>query len=117
MAGARTTLTTVLSVNNTKFKQGLTGSQRALKGFQKQVASVGGAIVAAFSVRAIVNFTKASFRALDVQRKAEQSLLVALNGRVLAQQELIKQAKSLQKLTLYGDEETIRAQALLGTMV
>ena len=51
-------MTTVLSVNNTKFKQGLSGSQKALKGFQKQVTNIGGAVAAAFSVRAIVNFTK-----------------------------------------------------------
>jgi len=112
-----TTMTAVLSMNNSKFKKGVKGSQKALKGFQKQVMNIGGTIAAAFSVRAITNFTKASMRALDTQLKAEQSLLVSLNGRVAAQQMLIKQAQKLQKTTLYGDEETIKAQALIGTMV
>jgi hypothetical protein len=110
-------LTAVLSMNNSKFKKGVSGSQKTLKGFQKQVMNLGGTIAAAFSVRAITNFTKESFRALDVQMKAERSLLTALNGRVLAQQKLIEQARNLQKVTLYGDEETIRAQALIATMV
>jgi hypothetical protein len=104
-------------MNNTKFKKGISGSQKATKGFSKSMANLGGTIAAAFSVRAITNFTKASFQALDTQLKAERSLLVALNGRVLAQQMLIKQAKQLQGVTLYGDEETIRAAALIGTMV
>lgn len=45
-------------MNNSKFKKGLTGSQKALKGFQKQVMNIGGTIAAAFSVNAIANFTK-----------------------------------------------------------
>ena len=110
-------LTAVLQMNNTKFKKGISGSQKAMGGFSKSMANLGGTIAAAFSVRAITNFTRASFRALDTQLKAERSLLVALNGRVLAQQMLIDQAKDLQKRTLYGDEETIRAAALVGTMV
>lgn len=110
-------LTAVLQMNNTKFKKGVKGSETALKRFQKQVGKVGGALAAAFGTRAILKFTKASIAALDVQLKAEASLLVALDGRVLVQQRLIKQAGKLQKMTLFGDEETIRAQALIAAFV
>jgi len=112
-----TKLTAVLQMNNTKFKKGVSGSQSAMKGLSKSMMNLGGTLAAAFSVRAITNFTRASFKALDTQLKAEQSLLVALNGRITAQQTLIKLSQDLQKTTLYGDEETIRAAALVGTMV
>ena len=51
-----TQLTAVLQMNNSKFKKGLTGSQKALKAFQKQVKAVGGMIAGAFAVTALVNF-------------------------------------------------------------
>lgn len=70
-----------------------------------------GAVAAAFSVKKVIDFTKASIAAYDVQIKAEQSLLVAAKGRVSVQQELIKQAGELQKITLFGDEQTIQAQS------
>ena len=112
-----TTLTAVLQMNNTKFKKGVKGSESVLKRFQKQVGAVGTAIAASFGIRAITRFTKASVEALDVQLKAEASLLTALDGRILVQQRLIEQAGKLQKTTLFGDEETIRAQALIAAFV
>lgn len=45
-------------MNNSKFKKGLTGSQKALKGFQKQMKAIGGMIAGAFAVTAIVNFSR-----------------------------------------------------------
>jgi hypothetical protein len=71
----------------------------------------------AFSVGAIVSFTKESMRLYDVQAKAEGQLLTALKGRQGTQQRLIKQAQELQKITLFGDEETIRAQSLIAAFV
>jgi hypothetical protein len=53
-----TTITAILQMNNTGFKQGLTGSQKALNYFQKQIKMVGVAIAGAFSVREIARFTK-----------------------------------------------------------
>ena len=113
MAGARTTLTTVLSMNNAQFKKGLQGSRKQLTAFQKQIQSVKGMVAGAFAATAVISFAKSSFQALDTQRKAEAALLTALNGRKDIQQSLIKQAKELQKVTLFGDEETIRAQSLI----
>lgn len=110
-------LTAVISANNTKFKKGIKQSNSVLGNFKKSVGTLGPAIVAAFGVRAIVNFAKASTKAYNVQAQAENQLLVALKGRKSAQQELIAQAQELQKITLFGDEETIRAQALIAAFV
>lgn len=62
-------------------------------------------------------FVRGSFEALDKQLKAEKSLLTALNGRTDVQRRLISQAKELQGSTLFGDEETIKAQALIAAFV
>jgi len=110
-------LTAVISANNTKFKKGIKQSNSVLGNFKKSVGTLGPAIVAAFGVRAIVNFAKESTKAYNVQAQAENQLLVALKGRKSAQQELIAQAQELQKITLFGDEETIRAQALIAAFV
>ena len=63
-----TNLTAVLQMNNSKFKKGLTSSQKALKGFQNQVKAVGGMIAGAFAVGALVNFGR---EAVNVAMKAE----------------------------------------------
>lgn len=64
----------------------------------------------------LLAFAGASVRAFDIQAKAEAALLTALKGRVDVQQRLITQAQELQKITLFGDEETIAAQTMLATM-
>ena len=109
-------LTAVISANNTKFKKGIKQSNSVLGNFKKAVGTLGPAIGAAFGVRAIKNFVKSSLDAYDIQVKEEQKLLTALKGRRDVQQRLIQQAQLLQKSTLFGDEETIKAQALLATM-
>ena len=63
-----TNLTAVLQMNNTKFKKGLTGSQKALKGFQKQLQAVGSMVAGAFAIWALVNFGR---EAVQVAAKAE----------------------------------------------
>jgi len=107
----RTTLTTVLSMNNTKFKKGLQGSQKQLTGFQKQIQSMKGMIAGAFAVTAITTFTRSMFRALDAQRKAEAKVAQAIKSTGgaagLAADELNKLARSLQKVTLFGDEQIL----------
>jgi hypothetical protein len=104
-------------MNNTKFKQGLSSSQRALTTFQKQMKAVGGMIAGAFAVGSVVQFARTAVLGLDAQRKAEASLLQALYNKEDVTARLIKQASELQKKTLFGDEETIRAQALIAAFV
>jgi hypothetical protein len=91
-------------------KNEIGGIKTALKG-----AAV--AAAALFSVDKIVSFGKQAMAAYDVQAKAERGLLVALKGRTDVQQRLIKQAQELQGKTLFGDEETIRAQSLIAAFV
>lgn len=68
MAAARTTLTTVLSMNNTKFKRGLTGSKKSLNSFHKQIGKIGGLIAGAFAISAISRFAKeATMLAAEIQ--------------------------------------------------
>ena len=63
-----TNLTAILQMNNTKFKKGLSGSQKAMKGFQKQIKAVSGMLAGAFAVGALVNFGK---EAVKLAAKAE----------------------------------------------
>ena len=88
-----------------------------LSGFKKIVGTIGAAVGAAFAVRALINFGKEAVRLFDIQAKAETQLLTALKGRKDVQKELIEQAQGLQKITLFGDEETIRAQSLIAAFV
>lgn len=84
--------------------------------FGRQMNKVGGMIAGAFAVGQVVNFAKASVKAYDVQAKAEAKLLTALGNRHDAYKRLTAVASELQKKTLFGDEETIEAQAFLAAM-
>ncbi len=88
------------------------GISRGLKaGFAfAGIASATAAISGFFSI------IKNSIKLYDVQAKAEAKLLTALKGRLDVQASLLKQATQLQGTTLFGDEETIEAQAFLATM-
>lgn len=96
-----------------KLNNKFTGS----KGLPAGVKSLGVAAAAAFSIGAITRFGKETLKAYDQQAKAEKTLLVALKGRQDATNSLVKQAQELQKTTLFGDEETIKAQALIAAFV
>ncbi len=100
-----------LTLDNSKFKKGLKNSGDNTKKFAKGAA----AAIAAVAAAMITLGVKAS-KAYDIQIKAEASLLAALKGRVDVQEELIIQAGILQEQTLFGDEETIKAQAMLAAM-
>ena len=70
-----------------------------------------------FAVGKVISFAKENLKLYDIQKKSEAELLVALDGRKSAQEDLIKQASELQEKTLFGDEETIKAQALIAAFV
>src|SRR6056297_886128 len=71
---------------------------------------MGVALVGAFSVQKLGQFISKSTKAFDQQARAERALLTALKGRRNEQEQLIRQAQQLQSTTLFGDEETIKAQ-------
>jgi len=103
--------------DNSDYNRSLNDSKQKTSAFGGAVKKIGGLIAGAFAVSSIVNFAKKAVEAYDIQAKAEQQLLTALKGRKDAQRELISQAKILQRTTLFGDEETIKAQALLAAFV
>jgi len=106
----------VIGADDKQFRNKMNDAQKRTNEFTKSIQKMGTALAAAFAVNAVKNFLQESLRLADVQQKAEASLLTALRGREDAQQRLIKQAQELQKTTLFGDEETIKAQALLAQL-
>lgn len=117
MANKLTDLFVKLGLNSSSFNKGIDGAQKKTNKFGEGLKKIGGLIAGAFAVGAIVNFTKESVRLFNIQAQAENQLLVALKGRQDIQQSLIKQATQLQGKTLFGDEETIQAQALIAAFV
>lgn len=106
-----------LGLKKDGFDRGIDGSKQKVSAFSGVVKKIGGIIAGAFAVRQIIAWGNNMINAYDVQAKAEQQLLTALKGRKGAQEDLINQAKQLQKTTLFGDEETIKAQALIAAFV
>lgn len=109
-------------------RKDLDGTKKQLRSVEKQASSsgkaitnsfkaIGTAVAAAFSVQLIKQFISESAKLADTQLKAEAQLLTALKGRKDAQQELIKQAADLQKVTTFGDEVTIQAQSRIAAFV
>jgi hypothetical protein len=97
------------------FERAMKKAQRSIKKFGTKLGRVGKnltrnltAPLAAFAAVSVKNF--------DTQIKAETKLLVALKGREDIQKRLITQAKELQTQTLFGDEATIEAQAMLASL-
>jgi hypothetical protein len=105
-----------LLLENKEYLKGLQKSEKATGSFSSSVKKLGGVMAAVFSVSKIVSFTKASVKAYDIQIKAETKLLTALKGRTDLQKTLIDQAQQLQRTTLFGDEATIEAQAMLASL-
>ena len=107
---------------NIVFGADLRGFDRAMKKAQKNVKRFGtsmqktGKTLTRNLTAPLAAFAAISIKNFDAQAKAETKLLVALKDRGDVQKRLIEQAKELQTKTLFGDEETIAAQAMLATM-
>ena len=106
-----------LKLKKNGFDSGIQQAEQKTRGFGSVLKKVGGAIAGLFAVKAIINWSNKMLAAYDKQAKAESELLVALKGRKIATKELIEQAGQLQKKTLFGDEETIHADALIAAFV
>lgn len=80
----------------------------ALSGLEKQFKGLAKAAAAAFSVKAVVNFTKATKEAYTVQEQAEVKLATVMKQRMGANDAMIDSIKELaaeqQKLGVIGDE-------------
>lgn len=116
MKTARGKVLITLAADTKKLRKDLGSARKQFKGFQNQLGSLKSALIGAFAVVGIKNLASETIKLADIQAKAQASLLTALQGNVKAQQELIGQAKELQKTTLFGDEATIQAAAMLASM-
>ena len=105
-----------ISADTQALRQGMTRAQQQTQKMKSSMKALGGVMLATFSVTMIKSFITESVKLYDIQAKAEAKLLTAFKGRTDIQQRLITQAGELQKLTLFGDEATIEAQALLGSL-
>lgn len=89
------------NLDKKKFDSALTGLEKQFKGLAKVAA-------AAFSVKAVVNFTKATKEAYTVQEQAEVKLATVMKQRMGATDAMIDSVKELaaeqQKLGVIGDE-------------
>ncbi len=117
MAKTIQALTVKIGGNSKALNRELARSRKKVNAFGKQLKSMAGMIAGAFAAGAVIKFASSTIKAYDIQAKAESELLVALKGRKIAQRDLINQAQRLQKITLFGDEETIHAQALIAAFV
>ena len=97
------------------FDKAMKKAQRSIKKFGTNMQRTGKNLSRNLTLP-LAAFAAASVKAFDTQAKAETKLLTALKGREDIQKRLIAQAKELQTKTLFGDEETIAAQAMLATM-
>ena len=97
------------------FDKAMKKAQRSIKKFGTNMQRTGKNLSRNLTLP-LAAFAAASVKAFDTQIKAETKLLTALKGREDIQKRLIAQAKELQTKTLFGDEETIAAQAMLATM-
>lgn len=97
------------------FDKAMKKAQRSIKKFGTNMQRTGKNLSRNLTLP-LAAFAAASVKAFDNQAKAETKLLTALKGREDVQKRLIAQAKELQTQTLFGDEETIAAQAMLATM-
>jgi len=100
--------------NNKEIRQSMNMAQEASKKLSNSLRSVGAAVTGFFAFRKVNSLLRESIALFDTQAKAEAQLANALG---YTSDKLIQQAKDLQKLTEYGDEATIRAQALIGAFV
>ena len=78
---------------------------------------MGAAIAGAFTVAAIISFSKQSVAAYQDQIRAEAKLRTALKGQEGAIKNLIRQSNELQRTTLFGDDQIVNAQGLLAMYV
>ena len=97
------------------FDKAMKKAQRSIKKFGTSMQRTGKNLTRNLTLP-LAAFAAASVKAFDEQIVAETKLLTALKGREDIQQRLIAQAKELQTKTLFGDEETIKAQALLASL-
>lgn len=123
-------LKVIISASIDKFKNSVNEANQTVKGFgkdanntmdklNKTIANVGKTIIAAFSVREIVNFSKACFEAYNNQLQQETKLAEVMRTRMNATDEETASvralASELQKSGVIGDEVALSGAQQLAT--
>lgn len=123
-------LKVIISASIDKFKSSVNEANQTVKGFgkdannsmdklNKTIANVGKTIIAAFSVREIVNFSKECFAAYSNQLQQEQKLTEIMRSRIGATDEEIASVRALaseqQKLGVVGDEVALAGAQQIAT--
>ena len=106
-----TQLIEVKTTGAAKSKKQIQGVSKGLKSMAKSAAMAAGAY---FGARALLGAIKSSIDLFGQQELAEKKLEAALGK---TSQKLLNQAKAIQKVTMFGDEQVIEAQALIGSFV
>lgn len=108
-----------LGLDNSEFNKGIQGAEKQASGFKSFIKGVGQSILAAFSIGAIINFGKASVKAYNESAMALSKLESVLRSTGwaagLGSKELTAYASDLQRITMFEDDATINAMALLAT--
>jgi len=104
-----------LGANITDFQSKMKKAQKSFKKTAGSLKSIGKSMSMGVTAP-LLAFAAASVKAFDTQAKAEAKLKTALNGNEKAYKSLTAQARELQKITTFGDEETIAAQSMLASM-
>ena len=123
-------LKVIISASIDKFKSSVNEANQTVKGFgkdanntmdklNKTIANVGKTIIAAFSVREIINFSKECFAAYNFQLQQETKLAEVMRTRQNATDEEIESirayASELQKSGVIGDEVALSGAQQLAT--
>lgn len=104
-----------LGADITQFQGAMRRAQRTFKKSAANLKRIGKSMTLSLTAP-LTAFAGASVLAFDKQAKAEAKLRTALKGNEKAFRGLTAQAKELQKVTLFGDEETMAAQSMLASM-
>ena len=102
---------------NKEMQEGSAKSEKSVSSLGKMFRSFLGAAAIAAATRGIIKYGKESLQAYDAQQKAVAKLNQALKGNDAMTSRLAKQATELQGVTLFGDEQSLEAQARLASIL
>lgn len=101
-----------LTADNSDLRKKLSESEKGVSNFGGAVSKLAPMIAGAFTVGAIVNFSKAAYLASEQQAQANRRLLSALNQNQAAFRELTNQAEKLRSETGVDDATIMQIQQL-----
>lgn len=111
----------ITKVDKSGFDKGVKGIDSSLKGLSSTLKSLAKVAAAAFSVKAIVDFSKAAKEAYTAQENAEVKLTTIMKQRMNATDEMIDSVKALaseqQKLGVIGDEVQLAGAQQVATFL